>query len=72
MEFKKQGIDFFLAETAIIKKPHLVEIGNHVAIDYGVYLSTQAIIDDYVHIAPYACIIGGEKAKLVMGKFSGI
>lgn len=72
MEFKKQGIDLFIAETAIIKKPNLVEVGDHVAIDVGVYLSTQATIGDYVHIAPYVCVIGGEKANLVMEDFSGI
>jgi galactoside O-acetyltransferase len=35
-------------------------------------LSTEALIGDYVHIAPYVCVIGGEKAKLVMGDYSGI
>lgn len=72
MELKKQGVDLFIAETSIIKRPDLLEVGNHVAIDYGVYLSTEAIIGDYVHIAPYACIIGGEMSKLVMEDFSGI
>lgn len=72
MEFRKEGIDLFLAETAIIKRPHLMDIGDHVAIDYGVYISTECVIGDYVHIAPYVCVIGGEKAKLVMGDFSGI
>jgi acetyltransferase-like isoleucine patch superfamily enzyme len=72
MEFKKQGIDLFVDKTAVIKKPDLVEVGAHVAIDVGVYLSTQAKIGDYVHIAPYVCIIGGKDSKLVMGDFSGI
>jgi len=70
--FKKQGIDLFLADTSIIKRPHLITVGNHVAIDYGVYISTMCEIGDYVHIAPYVCVIGGEKSKLVMGNFSGI
>ena len=72
MELKKQGIDLFVDKTAVIKRPELVEVGAHVAIDVGVYLSTQAIIGDYVHIAPYVCVIGGKDAKLVMGDFSGI
>ncbi len=71
-ELRKQGEDLFIAETAIIKQPQALEVGNHVAIDVGVYLSTESIIGDYVHIAPYVCVIGGVKAKLVMGKFSGI
>jgi len=72
MEFKKQGKDLFVADTAIIKRPHLVEVKNHVAIDIGVYLSTSATIGDYVHIAPYVCVIGGEKSNLIMGDFSGV
>jgi acetyltransferase-like isoleucine patch superfamily enzyme len=72
MDLKKQGIDLFVDKTAVIKRPELVEVGAHVAIDVGVYLSTQAIIGDYVHIAPYVCVIGGKDAKLVMGDFSGI
>jgi galactoside O-acetyltransferase len=72
MELKKQGEDLFIAETAIIKQPQTLEVGDHVAIDVGVYLSTESIIGDYVHIAPYVCVIGGVNAKLVMGKFSGI
>jgi len=72
MKIKKQGKDLFIADTAIIKQPQLLEVGNHVAIDVGVYLSTESIIGDYVHIAPYTVVIGGSKSKLVMGKFSGI
>ena len=34
-------------------------IGNHVAIDKGVYCSTNIEIGDYVHISPYVTIIGG-------------
>jgi len=71
-KLKKQGIDLFVHDTAIIKQPQLTEVGDHVAIDVGVYLSTESVIGDYVHIAPYVCVIGGAKAKLVMGDFSGI
>ena len=72
MKFRTEGEDLFIAETAILKRPHLIDIGKHVAIDYGVYISTEAIIGDYAHIAPYVCVIGGEKSKLVMGNFCGI
>jgi acetyltransferase-like isoleucine patch superfamily enzyme len=47
--YLKEGIDLFVADNAQIKQPHLVEVGDHVAIDVGVYLATEAIID-YVHI----------------------
>lgn len=70
--FKSVGRDFFIDDTAKIKHPQSIEIGNHVAIDYGVYISTSMKIQDYVHIAPYTCIIGGKDSKLIMGNFSGI
>lgn len=72
VEFKKQGIDLFVANNAIIRNPHNVEIGNHVAIDYFVYLSTSAKIGDYVHISPGVSIIGGVNSTLIMEEFSGI
>jgi galactoside O-acetyltransferase len=70
--FKSVGTDFFIDETAKIKHPDSTEIGNHVAIDFGVYSSVSMKINDYVHIAPYVCIIGGKNSMLIMGKFSGI
>lgn len=72
MEFRKEGVDLFIAETAIIKRPEIMDIGNHVAIDHHVYISTECVIGDYVHIAPQVSIIGGQNSKLVMGNFSGI
>ena len=60
--FKKYGKDLVVENTAIIKRPNLVEVGNHVCIDVGVYLATESVIGDYVHIAPYTCIIGGAKS----------
>ena len=70
--FKKQGIDLYVDKTSRINHPLDIEIGNHVAIDIGVYISTSASIGDYVHIAPYTCIIGGKDSKLIMYDFSGI
>ena len=70
--FKKEGIDLYIDTTCRIKHPEQIEIGNHVAIDMGVYLSTSGNIGDYVHIAPYSCIIGGVDSKLIIEEFSGI
>ena len=72
MEYKSKGIDLFVADTAIIKHPNEISIGNHVAIDHFVYLSTSAEIGDYVHIAPSVSIIGGYESTLYMEDFSGI
>lgn len=70
--FKKIGNDVYVDPTSRIKHPKRISLGNHVAIDMGVYLSTSADIGDYVHIAPYTCVIGGPDSVLVMGAFSGI
>ena len=68
----KQGIDVRISDKAEIVRPDLVEIGNHVAIDMGVYLSVSAKIGDYIHIAPHVCIIGGASATLIMEDFTNI
>jgi hypothetical protein len=49
------------------KLKHLVEVGDHVAIDVGVYLATEAV-NDYITTI-HVCIIGGVNPKLVMGDF---
>jgi acetyltransferase-like isoleucine patch superfamily enzyme len=66
----KIGKDVFIHNSCIIKKPELVSIGNHVAIDNGVTLSTKMKIGDYVHIAPYVCTIGGYQSSVILNDFS--
>jgi dTDP-4-amino-4,6-dideoxy-D-glucose acyltransferase len=65
------GMDVVISPNAEIRRPHLVRIGNHVAIDTAV-ITTPAEIGDYAHIGPYVSIIGGEKGKFIMGNFSNI
>ena len=69
---KSVGEDVFISANVEIRRPHLVSIGNHVAIDSGFYITTQAEIGDYIHIAPYVTVIGGKNGLLKMGNFSGI
>jgi len=71
MEFKSIGIDTIVDSAAQIKRPCLIELGNHVAID-SIYCSTSMRIGDYVHLAPFVCIIGGADSLLIMDHFSGI
>lgn len=47
-------------------------IGNHVAIDRGVYCSTNVEIGDYVHISPYVTIIGGKSGQFTAKGFNNI
>lgn len=69
---KKVGADVFVSAHVAIRRPHLVAIGNHVAIDAGLYLTTAAELGDYIHIGPYVAIIGGERGLLKMGNFTNI
>lgn len=66
------GEDTYIAPTVLIRRPHLVSIGNHCAIDHGVYITTQTEIGDYVHISPYVTIIGGAKSKCIIEHFTTI
>jgi dTDP-4-amino-4,6-dideoxy-D-glucose acyltransferase len=68
--FKSYGEDVFIHESAIIKHPHLCNIGSHVAIDNGVTISTMITIGDYVHIAPYVVTIGGKTTRVIFEDFS--
>lgn len=72
MEFRSKGKDVYVDKDARIVRPHLVDLGNHIAIDMCTYISTEAIIGDYVHIAPHVSIIGGADSKLIMGHFTNI
>jgi acetyltransferase-like isoleucine patch superfamily enzyme len=69
---KKYGSDVFISSNVEIRRPYLVEIGNHVAIDSGFYCTTAFNIKDYIHIGPYVTIIGGPKGKCHMGNFTTI
>lgn len=69
---KSVGNDVFISSNVEIRRPHLVSVGSHTAMDTGLYLTTAAEIGDYIHIAPYITIIGGAQSKLVMGHFSTV
>ena len=64
-QFISFGEDVFIDSYAIIRRPYLCRIGNHVAIDNAT-ISTALDIGDYVHISPYVSIIGGENGLLQM------
>jgi len=70
--FARIGTDVVIGPNVAIRRPHLVSIGNHVAIDNGAYITTAAKIEDYVHIGPYVTVVGGERAELVMGNFTNL
>lgn len=70
--FAAFGRDVRIDERAVIKNPDRVRLGDHVAIDAFVYLSTALDIGSHVHIATMVSVIGGRDAKLVVHDFAGI
>lgn len=62
--------DVRIDDEVRIKHPELIKLGKHIAIDYAFYCTTALEIGDYCHISSHVSIIGGVKAKLIMGNFS--
>jgi dTDP-4-amino-4,6-dideoxy-D-glucose acyltransferase len=71
--FKAVGINVLISDRVLdIRRPELITIGNHVAIDAGFYMTTAATIGDHIHIGPYVKVIGGAESRLVMGDFTNL
>mgnify|MGYP002784345987 CR=1 FL=1 len=68
----KCGEDVFISANVEIRRPNLVQIGSHVAIDTGFYLTTQADIGSYVHLGPYITVVGGANSKWIVGDFATV
>lgn len=63
------GADVFISANVEIRRPQLVRVGSHVAIDSGLYLTTAATIGDYTHLGPYLAVIGGAQSTLLVEDF---
>ncbi len=72
LKFKKLGEDVVIHADVLIKNHLLSSIGNHIAIDKGLYSTVKMSIGDYVHISPYVSIIGGDKASFICRGFNNI
>src|SRR3989442_12401986 len=66
------GQDVFISANVEIRRPHLVRLGSHIAIDSGFYCTTAATLGDYIHIGPYVTVIGGAPARLELAGFNTI
>lgn len=70
-QFRKVGEDVFVGKYVDISRPHLVDVGSHVAIDSFFFCTTELLIGDYVHVAPHVSVIGGGFGTyLKLGDFS--
>lgn len=68
----KTGKDVFIDNNVSIIRKELVEIGDHVAIDYGFHCTTSLNIGNYVHIGPHVTCIGGRNGSLTLRGFNNI
>lgn len=64
--------DDVIVDSDVISKQILEINGSHVAIDKGVYCSTNVFIGGYVHVGPYVTIIGGKNSEFVVKGFNNI
>ena len=71
-KYKYIGDDVIISDLCDIKRPHLVKIGNHVALDSGFYCTTGLDIGSYVHISLYVTCIGGEKGRFIAKGFNNV
>lgn len=72
MKLMSVGKDVIIDEWTRFKRPQLIKIGNHVAIDWGFYCTTALEVGDYVHISPHVSCIGGNEGKLIIKGFNNI
>lgn len=69
---KSFGDDVFVSASVEIRRPSLIELGSHIAIDSGFFITTAAKLGNYIHIGPYVCVIGGMEGMFTMGHFTNI
>ena len=62
--------DVYVHKDAEFKQPPT--LGDHVAVDKGVYITVRAVIGSYTHISPYVTIIGGKHGYFECKGFNNI
>lgn len=71
-QLKSFGTDVFISANVEIRRPQLVSLGSHIAVDSGFYCTTNVQAADYIHIGPYVTVIGGAQAFLRLVGFNTI
>lgn len=69
--FKKFGVDVKISRRASIYGAENISIGNHVRIDDFCILSGHIELENYIHIAAYAALYGGQEG-IFMSDFAGV
>jgi acetyltransferase-like isoleucine patch superfamily enzyme len=68
---KQCGENVIIGKTVRIRNPEKVSIGSNVIIDDFTYISGEAEIGDYVHIAA-GCVLSAGVSKITMEPLSGL
>ena len=68
---KRYGKNVLISRNAVLYTPGLLEVGNNVRIDDFTTISGKVVIGDYVHIAQFCGLYGGEEG-IFMEDFSGL
>lgn len=69
---KAHGEDVYISNVVEIKRPNLLSLRSHIAIDSYFYCTTHLLVLNYVHIAPMVSIIGGAGTYVRIGNFCTI
>lgn len=68
---KKYGEDVLIGRHAVLYHPEMLAVGNHVRIDDFTVISGQVRLENYIHIAQFCGLYGGDKG-IFMEDFSGL
>lgn len=63
--FKSVGKNIFISRHANFYQPEKISIGNNVRIDDFCIVSGNITIGDYIHIAAYSALYGGQKGIFI-------
>lgn len=66
------GTNVYINGNVSIRRPHLMSVGSHVAIDWGFYSTTAVNLGDYIHIGPYVTCIGGAEGLFKCHGFNNV
>lgn len=68
---KNYGDNVLISRNAILYHPEQLEVGNNVRIDDFATISGKVVIGDYIHIAQFCGLYGGDMG-IYMEDFSGL
>ena len=68
---KSYGKDVLISRNAVLYHPQLLEVGDHVRIDDFCTISGKVVLGDYIHIAQFCGLYGGDEG-IYMADFSGL